>query len=188
MKIIYIESLQEKPISLYIKPDTAIHNKELPLYLPDFTAEVRANIVIMVKITKQGKCISEKFAHKYYEQFTMGLNLIAYDLQKMLRERGLPWEQSVVFDSSMVVGEFLPLSFLEKTYIFTQNGTVFDTGKLLQASEQLSSMLAYASQYFTFRTGDLLALPLTTMSYLLEKETSLEGKLQEKELFSVMIK
>ena len=180
MKIIYIESPQEKPISLYIKPDTAIHNKELPLYLPDFTAEVRANIVI--------KCISEKFAHKYYEQFTMGLNLIAYDLQKMLRERGLPWEQSVAFDSSMVVGEFLPLSFLEKTYIFTQNGTVFDTGKLLQASEQLSSMLAYASQYFTFRTGDLLALPLTTISYLLEKETSLEGKLQEKELFSVMIK
>ena len=108
MKIIYIESLQEKPISLYIKPDTAIHNKELPLYLPDFTAEVRANIVIMVKITKQGKCIS--------------------------------------------------------------------------------AMLAYASQYFTFRTGDLLALPLTTISYLLEKETSLEGKLQEKELFSVMIK
>jgi len=54
LKIIYIESLQEKPISLYIKPDTAIHNKELPLYLPDFTAEVRANIVIMVKITKQG--------------------------------------------------------------------------------------------------------------------------------------
>ena len=106
----------------------------------------------------------------------------------MLRERGLPWEQSVAFDSSMVVGEFLPLSFLEKTYIFTQNGTVFDTGKLLQASEQLSSMLAYASQYFTFRTGDLLALPLTTISYLLEKETSLEGKLQEKELFSVMIK
>ena len=188
MKIIYIESLQEKPISLYIKPDTAIHNKELPLYLPDFTAEVRANIVIMVKITKQGKCISEKFAHKYYEQFNMGLNLIAYDLQKMLRERGLPWEQSVAFDSSMVVGEFLPLSFLEKTYIFTQNGTVFDTGKLLQASEQLSSMLAYASQYFTFRTGDLLALPLTTISYLLEKETSLEGKLQEKELFSVIIK
>ena len=72
--------------------------------------------------------------------------------------------------------------------IFTQNGTVFDIGKLLQASEQLSSMLAYASQYFTFRTGDLLALPLTTISYLLEKETSLEGKLQEKELFSVMIK
>ena len=101
----------------------------------------------------------------------------------MLRERGLPWEQSVAFDSSMVVGEFLPLSFLEKTYIFTQNGTVFDTGKLLQASEQLSSMLAYASQYFTFRTGDLLALPFNEQYLIFLKKRLLGREAFKKKTF-----
>ena len=90
MKIVYIQpptSEQEAPL-LYIKPDTAVHNRELPLYIPDFTSDLRGQAVLLIKISKQGKCISDRFASKYYEQVSLGLALTAYDRQKELQAMG----------------------------------------------------------------------------------------------------
>ena len=132
MKIVYIQL----PTT---KPDTAVHNRELPLYIPDFTGDLRAQVVLMAKLSKQGKCILEKFAPKYYEQVSLGLALTAYDRQQQLQATAKPWELATSFDSSMVVGHFLPTERLqqENTTILSQDGQVLEELPLQPALQLL---------------------------------------------------
>ena len=100
-------SIPTEPV-LFIKPDTAVHNLEQPFYIPDFSNEIHYETEIIVKISKQGKCISEKFAHKYYEEIGLGIDFTARDIQTRLKEKGLPWEIAKAFDGSAVIGTFFP--------------------------------------------------------------------------------
>ena len=104
MKIVHIHFPSSGEPVFYIKPDTAVHNRELPLYIPDFTTDLRGQLVLLAKISKQGKCISERFASKYYEQVSVGLSLTAYD-----RWQGAPSRRSSLggsnqFDGAMIGG------------------------------------------------------------------------------------
>ena len=192
MKIVYIQlptTAQEQPL-LYIKPDTAVHNRELPLYIPDFTADLRAQVVLMAKLSKQGKCILEKFAPKYYEQVSLGLALTAYDRQQQLQATAKPWELATSFDSSMVVGHFLPTERLqqEDTAILSQDGQVLEQLPLQSALQLLPLALRTVSEYMTLRTGDLVALPLTNTLYAIRADTTWQASVQTDLLFSVTVK
>ena len=177
MKIVYIQlptTAQEQPL-LYIKPDTAVHNRELPLYIPDFTGDLRAQVVLMAKLSKQGKCILEKFAPKYYEQVSLGLALTAYDRQQQLQATAKPWELATSFDSSMVVGNF-------------QDGQVLEQLPLQSALQLLPLALRTVSEYMTLRTGDLVALPLTNTLYAIRADTTWQASVQTELLFSITVK
>jgi len=193
VKIVYIQpptSEQEAPL-LYIKPDTAVHNRELPLYIPDFTGDLRAQVVLMAKLSKQGKCILEKFASKYYEQVSLGLALTAYDRQKELQAAARPWELATAFDGSMVVGSFLPIHLLqqeETVAVFSENGAVIEQLPLQQTLQRLPLALQIVSEYITLRTGDVLALPLTDVLYSMKGDTTWEATIQTERLFSVTVK
>ena len=188
MKIVSIQlptTAQEQPL-LYIKPDTAVHNRELPLYIPDFTADLRAQVVLMAKLSKQGKCILEKFAPKYYEQVSLGLALTAYDRQQQLQATAKPWELATSFDSSMVVGHFLLQQ--EDTAILSQDGQLLEELPLQPALQLLPLALRTVSEYMTLRTGDLVALPLTNTLYAIRADTTWQASVQTELLFSVTVK
>ena len=192
MKIVYIQlptTAQGQPL-LYIKPDTAVHNRELPLYIPDFTADLRAQVVLMAKLSKQGKYILEKFAPKYYEQVSLGLALTAYDRQQQLQATANPWELATSFDNSMVVGNFQPIEHLqqEDTAILSQDGQVLEELPLLPALQLLPLALRTVSEYMTLRTGDLVALPLTNTLYSIRADTTWQASVQTELLFSVTVK
>ena len=192
MKIVYIQlptTAQEQPL-LYIKPDTAVHNRELPLYIPDFTGDLRAQVVLMVKLSKQGKCILEKFASKYYEQVSLGLALTAYDRQQQLQATANPWELATSFDNSMVVGNFQPIEHLqqEDMAILSQDGQVLEQLPLQPALQLLPLALRTVSEYMTLRTGDLVALPLTNTLYAIRADTTWQASVQTELLFSVTVK
>lgn len=192
MKIVYIQlptRAQEQPL-LYIKPDTAVHNRELPLYIPDFTADLRAQVVLMAKLSKQGKYILEKFAPKYYEQVSLGLALTAYDRQQQLQATANPWELATSFDNSMVVGNFQPIEHLqqEDTAILSQDGQVLEELPLQPALQLLPLALRTVSEYMTLRTGDLVALPLTNTLYSIRADTTWQASVQTELLFSVTVK
>ena len=192
MKIVYIQlptTAQGQPL-LYIKPDTAVHNRELPLYIPDFTADLRAQVVLMAKLSKQGKYILEKFAPKYYEQVSLGLALTAYDRQQQLQATANPWELATSFDNSMVVGNFQPIEHLqqEDTAILSQDGQVLEQLPLQPALQLLPLALRTVSEYMTLRTGDLVALPLTNTLYSIRADTTWQASVQTELLFSVTVK
>ena len=59
----------------------------------------------MVRICRLGKTIPERFAHRYYDAVTVGIDFTARDLQKKLKEQGLPWELSKSFDGAAALGQ-----------------------------------------------------------------------------------
>lgn len=151
--------IPEEPL-FFMKPDTALLQEGNPFYIPEFTNEVHHELEIVLKISKVGKHIEEKFAHKYYQQIGLGIDFTARDVQRVCKEKGLPWEKAKSFDGSAPLGQFVDkeklgdlskLSFrLEKNGEPVQQG---DTSLMLFPFDQL---IAHISKYVTLKTGDLI--------------------------------
>lgn len=102
----------ERPLDpvVFLKPDTSILLKKQPFFIPEFSNEVHHEVELLVKITKVGKHIDKKFAHKYYDEIGLGIDFTARDLQQQLKEKGLPWEKAKAFDGAALIGAFVPKS------------------------------------------------------------------------------
>jgi len=99
----------KEPI-IFLKPKTALLQNNQPFYYPDFTEELHYECELVLRVSKNGKHIQEKFANRYYDRITVGIDFTARDLQRKLMEKGLPWEISKAFDNSTVVGDFIPIT------------------------------------------------------------------------------
>lgn len=144
---------------LFLKPDSALASDKLPFFLPDFSEEIHYETEIVVKISKLGKNIAEKFAHRYYDQFTLGLDMTARDLQRKARQKGLPWALSKGFDQSAVVGCFLPVGerdMQDLHFHLDINGQTVQKGYTGDMIFSIDRIVAYASRFFTLKTGDLI--------------------------------
>ena len=93
---------------VFLKPDTALLPKSMPFFYPSFSKDVHYEAELVVKIDRVGKNISQKFAHKYYSELTVGIDFTARDIQQECKEKGLPWEKAKAFDGSAPVGKFIP--------------------------------------------------------------------------------
>ncbi len=96
----------EHPI-IFMKPDTAILLKKQPFIIPDFSNDVHHEVEILIKISRVGKHIDRKFAHKYYNEIGLEIDFTARDLQQELKSKGLPWEKAKSFDGADVIGDFI---------------------------------------------------------------------------------
>ena len=90
---------------IFLKPDTALLRNNDPFFLPGFSKEIHHEIELVIKITRLGKNIQPKFAHKYYDEIGLGIDFTARDVQFELREKGLPWEKAKAFDSSAAISK-----------------------------------------------------------------------------------
>lgn len=166
MKIICVSSLLDDACGIiYTKPDTTLHHPELPLYWPEHTPALSLSVGLGVKITKQGKCIAPRFAHKYYEQVVLGGHFTDSQRLESNQKKGLPWDTAVSFDSSTLLGHFAPVSSLGEEWSFpcvclTKNDFL----------AQISHAIAQVSSYFTLRTGDVVFL-LSHTTIELQKNT-----------------
>ena len=149
-----------QPIVVFMKPDTAIHNLEIPYYIPDFTQDLHYEIELVLKINQNGKCISEKFAHKYYDEIAVGIDFTACDLQADLSQKGLPWELAKAFDGSAIVGKFVSKETIESSssiqFHLDKNGSTVQEGNTTQMLRSFDVIISEVSQFFTLRKGDLI--------------------------------
>ena len=148
----------ESPV-IFMKPDTAVLKKGSDFYIPEFSNDVHYELEVVLKISKGGKYIQEENADKYYEEIGLGIDFTARDLQSELKGKGLPWELAKGFDGSAVVSEFYKkddfdmknINFsLMKNKEEVQNG---NTSLMIFSPEKI---IAFVSQYFTLRVGDLI--------------------------------
>jgi acylpyruvate hydrolase len=143
----------------FMKPDIALL-KEKDFYFPNFTNDLHFECEIVVKIDKVGKNIEAKFAHKYYSEFTLGIDFTARDLQAQCKEKGLPWEKAKAFDNSAPISQtwikFSDLDFATTTFSFFQNGELKQVGKTEDMIFSIDQLIAYVSQFVTLKTGDLI--------------------------------
>ncbi|MTG98841.1 MULTISPECIES: fumarylacetoacetate hydrolase family protein [Myroides] len=159
----HIEELNnERPAEpvLFIKPDSALLGKEVPFVIPEFSNDVHYEVEVVVKITKVGKYIEPKFASKYYDEVTLGIDFTARDVQSRLKEKGLPWEKAKSFDGAAAVGEFFDKSELSNLYdsVFTleQNNNIVQKASTSQMIWNIDEVIAEVSKYFTLKKGDLI--------------------------------
>ena len=158
----HIEELaNEKPTSpvVFLKPDSAILQKNNPFFIPPFSNDVHYEVEILVKINKVGKFIDVKFAHKYYDEIGLGIDFTARDIQDQCKEKGLPWEKAKAFDGSAVIGEFYPKKQFDLDTISFQlykNNTLVQDGKSNTMLWKIDELIAYVSQYFTLKKGDII--------------------------------
>ena len=177
---------------IFMKPDTAVLPKQFPFVIPEFTNDVHHEVEILVKINKVGKYIDQKFAHKYYDEIGLGLDFTARDLQSELKSKGLPWEKAKAFDHSAIISDFLSkknFSSLENiNFELTNNGKVVQRGNTNQMLWKIDEIIAYVSQYFTLRTGDIIFTGTPSGVAKVQPNDVLEGFIEGQQLFRIQVK
>ncbi len=153
-------AVSEEPV-LFLKPDTALQKEGWPFFVPEFSKQVEYETELVVRISRLGRHIQERFAHRYYNEVSLGIDFTARDVQQKLRAQGLPWEISKGFDNSAVVGKFIPLDDLDKPvqdlrFNMYLNGTLRQTGHTADMLHSVDRLVAYASRYFMLKIGDLI--------------------------------
>lgn len=178
---------------LFMKPDSAIlHNDRNQFFIPDFSNNIHYELEVVIKIDKMGKNIAERFAHRYYNEITVGIDFTARDLQDQLKAKGLPWEISKGFDNSAALGTFVPKDKFEKAmdnldFVLLKNGEQAQIGNTKDMIHSIDKIVAYASQFFTLKTGDLIFTGTPAGVGKVEIGDTLIGKLEDEELLNISI-
>lgn len=178
---------------LFMKPDTSLlTGDKRDFYIPDFSSEIHYETEVVIKISKMGKNIAERFAHRYYEEISLGIDFTARDIQSELKKKGLPWEIAKAFDNSAVMGKFIPKDKFEKpvndlNFLLKIDGTVVQSANTSEMIHSVDKIIAYASCFFTLKTGDLIftGTPAGVGKVLIGNK--LIGELEGEELLDVNI-
>lgn len=145
---------------IFMKPDTALLKENKPFYYPEFSTEVHYEAELVLKICKEGKHISDKFAANYYDEIGLGIDFTARDIQARHKEKGLPWELAKSFDGSAPISNFLPKSQFADMYninfSLNINGEKRQAGNTKDLLFSFERIIAFVSQYITLKKGDLI--------------------------------
>ncbi|MBQ2728564.1 MAG: fumarylacetoacetate hydrolase family protein [Alistipes sp.] len=146
----------------FMKPDTAMLRNNDPFYIPSFSEEIHYECELIVRINRVGRCIEERFAHRYYDEVGLGIDFTARDLQRRAIAEGLPWECCKSFDYSAALSpQFLPLAELggkvqALNFTLEVNGQVRQQGNTAHMLWTVDQLIAHVSKFITLRMGDLL--------------------------------
>lgn len=183
-------SVSEDPI-LFMKGKNALLMPGKPLYYPEFTDNLHYECELVVKICKNGKHIQERFASKYFNEVTVGLDFTARDVQQRLKEKSLPWEIAKAFDSSAAVGTFISTETLDMNNLRFElklNDKTVQTGFSGDMLFKVPQIIAYASQFFTLNIGDLIYTGTPVGVGPVNVYDRLEGFLEGQKLLDVDIR
>jgi 2-keto-4-pentenoate hydratase/2-oxohepta-3-ene-1,7-dioic acid hydratase in catechol pathway len=176
----------------FLKPDTAIQPKGHPFFIPDFSNNIHFEVELVVKISKNGKNIDEKFAHKYYDEIGIGIDFTARDIQEDCKKNGLPWEKAKGFDgSAQISNEFInkkSLNLEDINFSLNLNNSLMQKGNSKNMIFSFDQIISYISKYYTLRAGDLIYTGTPSGVGKVEIGDSLSCFINGREMLKVNIK
>ncbi|MBP3710976.1 MAG: fumarylacetoacetate hydrolase family protein [Bacteroidaceae bacterium] len=186
--LLYIEA----PV-VFTKADSALLTGGKPFFVPDFTQRCDYETELCIRINHLGRSIPERFAHRYYDEVTVGIDFTARDLQEKLRQQGLPWDLSKGFDGSAAVGTWMPLSHYGRDiqdlhFHLLQNGKQVQTGHTADMLFGVDRLVSFISQYFTLKTGDIIFTGTPVGVGPVSIEDHLEGYLEGEKVLEFNVK
>ncbi len=191
----HIEELEnERPKNpvVFIKADSAILPKEQDFYLPPFSNNVHHEVELLVKITKVGKHIAKEFAHKYYDEVSLGIDFTARDVQDELKSKGLPWEKAKSFDGSAVIGKWVSKSnykdLNDLNFSLKRNNEVVQSASSELMLWKIDELISYVSQFFTLKKGDIIFSGTPSGVGKVEAGDVLEGFIENELFFKVGVR
>lgn len=145
---------------IFLKPETALLQKNLPFYYPEFSKDIHHEVELVLKISKMGRHIEPQFAKRYYDEIGIGIDFTARDIQAKCKEKGLPWEKAKAFDHSAPIGKFLPVTKFplmdDIRFHLDVNGKTVQKGTTEDLLFTFDNLIAYVSKFFTLKKGDLI--------------------------------
>lgn len=185
-------TFESKEPVIFMKPDTALLKEGKPFFLPDFSEEVHYETELVVKINRLGKNIAERFAHRYYDEITVGIDFTARDLQRKQKELGLPWEIAKAFDNSAAIGTLISKSEVSDVqnlnFHLDINQKTVQQGNTRNMIYSVDKIIAYISRFFTLKIGDLIFTGTPAGIGSVAIDDHLEGYLENKKLLDFNIK
>ncbi|MDD3189774.1 MAG: fumarylacetoacetate hydrolase family protein [Fermentimonas sp.] len=183
--------VSEEPV-LFMKPDTALLKDGKPFLLPDFSDEMHYETEMVVKVNRLGKTIAERFAHRYYDEITVGIDFTARDLQRKQKELGLPWEIAKSFDNSAAIGEFISKSEFEDiqniNFHLDINESTVQQGNTKDMIYSVDRIISYISRFFTLKIGDLIFTGTPAGIGAVNINDHLQGYIEDRKLLDFRVK
>ena len=149
----------EAPV-IFTKADSALLKDRKPFFIPDHLGQIDYEAELVVRICKLGKTVPERFAHRYYDAVTVGIDFTARELQKKLREAGQPWDLCKGFDGAAALGEWVSKEKFRDVqamhFHLDINGQTVQEGRTSDMIFSIDHIVSYISQFFTLKTGDII--------------------------------
>lgn len=184
-------NIPDEPV-IFMKPKSALLQPHSPFYYPEFTNELHYECELVLRISKNGKYIQDKFAGKYYDAITVGIDFTARDIQNELKAKGLPWEKAKAWDNSAVIGKWIPLNEIknkkEINFELFKNKELVQKGNSAQLIYDFDNIVSYISNFFSVNIGDVIftGTPAGVGEAVVGDE--LEGTLDNQSMFKLEIK
>ena len=181
----------DEPV-VFMKPKSALLQPHTPFYYPEFTNDLQYECELVLRISKNGKYIQDKFASKYYDAVTTGIDFTARDIQNDLKAKGLPWEKAKAWDNSAAIGKWIPFTSVKNKKDI--NFCLYKNKELVQQSNanlmihDFDSIVAYISNYFSVNIGDLVFTGTPAGVGELVVGDELEAFIEDDSLLSLEIK
>lgn len=181
----------DEPV-IFTKPDSALLKDGKPFFIPDFTQQCDYETELVVRICRLGKNIAPRFAHRYYDAVTVGIDFTARDMQRKFRKDGLPWELCKGFDGSAVIGNFIAkeeLPAIQKIpFRLDINGETVQQGYSGDMIHSVDDIIAYVSRFFTLKIGDLLFTGTPVGVGAAEIGQHLQGYIQDRKVLDFNVR
>lgn len=183
--------IPEEPV-IFTKADSALLKDHKPFFIPDFMGRIDYEAEVVVRICRLGKTIPERFAHRYYDAVTLGIDFTARELQQKLRAAGQPWDLCKGFDGSAAIGEWIDVSKLRDIqalrFQLDINGSTVQQGCTADMIFRIDALIAYISRFFTLKTGDLLFTGTPVGVGPVHIDDHLEGYIEERKVLELNCK
>lgn len=183
--------IPKEPV-IFTKADSALLKDGKPFFVPDHLGRVDYETELVVRICRLGKGIPERFAHRYYDAVTVGIDFTARDLQQRLRKAGMPWELCKGFDGSAAIGEWIEKEkFLDVQALHFRldiNGKTVQEGCTSDMLFKIDRLVSYISEFFTLKTGDMIYTGTPAGVGTVSIDDHLTGYLEDRKVLEFNVK
>ena len=183
--------IPDEPV-IFMKPKNALLQAHTPFYYPEFSNELHYEAELVLRVSKNGRYITERQASKYYNAITVGIDFTARDIQNELKKKGLPWEKAKAWDNSAVIGTWIDITpaILKNPINFSlkNNSVQVQVGVNTDMLFSFDQVVAYISNYFSLNIGDMIFTGTPAGVGECVVGDILEGYLETQKMFELEIK
>ncbi len=183
MKILAVNRELEQPINDFVGvdviPDSAMIQDGKPFFVPDFFNQWCYYAVLAFRVSRLGKNIATKFAHRYYDAVALAVRT------SPVVTMPISTAVTTAFDGAFICGAWTQIDNLNENLRISigDKSISISTANLL-----INDSVAYLSKYFTLKIGDIIIPAKISIESEIITDTVVVGKINENDCLKLKFK